>query len=202
MERRLSAAIALACLVTFGLFWAMQALVGVTGELKEGGAPPTIDFVRLRKDTTPELKKREPPKREKPEQPPPPPDMSMAKSNYNPGDALGSLTPMVDGTDALAGGIGAGGGADRDVVPLVRIEPDYPIRARQRGIEGWVALQFTIGRSGAVKDAVVVDAYPSTVFNRSALQAVQKWKYNPKIENGSAIERPGVKVVLEFSMED
>ena len=48
----------------------------------------------------------------------------------------------------------------------------------------------------------MVDAYPSTVFNRSALQAVQKWKYNPKIENGSAIERPGVKVVLEFSMED
>ena len=202
MERRLPAAIALACLVTFGLFWAMQALIGVTGELKEGGKPPSIDFVRLRKDNTPEIKKREPPKREKPEQPPPPPDMSMAKSNYNPGDALGAIAPMVDGSDALAGGIGAGGGADRDVVPLVRIEPDYPIRARQRGIEGWVALQFTIGRSGAVKDPMVVDAYPTSVFNRAALQAVQKWKYNPKIENGSAIERPGVKVVLEFSMED
>ena len=202
MERRLPAAIALACLVTFGLFWAMQALVGVTGELKEGGAPPSIDFVRLRKDNTPELKKREPPKREKPEQPPPPPDMNMAKSNYNPGDALGSIAPMVNAADALAGGIGAGGGADRDVVPLVRIEPDYPMRARQRGIEGWVALQFTITRAGAVKNAVVVDAYPSSVFNRSALNAVQKWKYNPKIENGRAIERPGVKVVLDFSMEN
>lgn len=202
MERRLPAAIALACLVTFGLFWAMQALVGVTGELKEGSAPPSIDFIRLRKDNTPEVKKREPPKREKPEQPPPPPDMNMAKSNYNPGDALGSIAPMVNAADALAGGIGAGGGADRDVVPLVRIEPDYPMRARQRGIEGWVALQFTITRAGAVKNAVVVDAYPSSVFNRSALNAVQKWKYNPKIENGRAIERPGVKVVLDFSMEN
>lgn len=202
MERRLPAAIALACLVTFGLFWAMQALVGVTGELKEGSAPPSIDFIRLRKDNTPEVKKREPPKREKPEQPPPPPDMNMAKSNYNPGDALGSIAPMVNAADALAGGIGAGGGADRDVVPLVRIEPDYPMRARQRGIEGWVALRFTITRAGAVKNAVVVDAYPSSVFNRSAINAVQKWKYNPKIENGRAIERPGVKVVLDFSMEN
>ena len=96
MANRLPAAIALACLITFGLFWAMQALIGVTGELKEGGAPPTIDFVRLRKDNAPELKKREPPKREKPEQPPPPPEMSMAKSQMNADNSLGSLGSLGD----------------------------------------------------------------------------------------------------------
>ncbi|MFP6565273.1 MAG: hypothetical protein VCC68_12420, partial [Myxococcota bacterium] len=72
MSQRLPAAIALACLITFGLFWGMQALIGVTGELQEGRPAPSIDFIRLRKDNVPELKKREPPKREKPEQPPPP----------------------------------------------------------------------------------------------------------------------------------
>ena len=58
---------ALGVLTAFGLFWAMQALVSVSGELKDAGKRLTVDFVRLRKDTTPQMKKREPPKREKPE---------------------------------------------------------------------------------------------------------------------------------------
>jgi len=30
---------------------------------------------------------------------------------------------------------------------------------------------------------------------------VRKWKYNPKIQDGAAVERPGQKVTLEFTME-
>ena len=41
----------LGILTAFGLFWAMQALVSVSGELKEAGRRLTVDFVRLRKDT-------------------------------------------------------------------------------------------------------------------------------------------------------
>jgi protein TonB len=202
MSLRFPVAVLLACFVTFGLFWAMQALIGVSGELKEGRPPPKVDFVRLRRDTAPELKKREPPQREKPEAPPPPPDISMSKASLDPGEGLGAIVPTVDPTDALAGGISAGGGSDRDVVPLVRIDPEYPINARQRRIEGWVVLEFTISAAGGVKDPVVVSAHPARIFNRSALQAVRKWKYNPKIENGQAVERPGVKVRLDYVMED
>ena len=42
-------AFAIACGVTFGLFWVMQALIGVAGELKEGRPPPSVEFVRLRR---------------------------------------------------------------------------------------------------------------------------------------------------------
>ena len=163
---------------------------------------PTVEFVRLRKDRPPEAKKREPPKREKPEQPPPPPDISMSKASLDPGQGIGDIAPMIDPSDALAGGIGAGGGADRDAVPLVRIDPDYPMRARQRGIEGWVVLEFTISKAGTVKDPVVIASHPGTIFNRSAVQAVRRWKYNPKIQEGAAVERPGVKVRLDYYMED
>jgi len=201
MERRLPAAVALACLVTFGLFWAMQALIGVTGELKEGSPPPTIDFVRLRKDNQPELKKREPPKREKPEQPPPPPDMSMARSNLNAGDAMAGLGSLMEDVGNLGEGLGTGAGSDRDVVPLVRVRPDYPMRALQREIEGWVAIVFTITKIGSVKDARVHSS-SNPLFDNAALQAVRKYKYNPKIENGEAVERPGVKVLIRFEMED
>jgi protein TonB len=97
--------------------------------------------------------------------------------------------------------IGGAGGADRDAVPLVRIEPDYPMQARQRGQEGWVVLEFTISTAGTVKDVAVVASEPGTVFDRAAVQAVRRWKYNPKIVGGKAVERPGVKVRLDFEME-
>ena len=199
MSQRLPAAIALACLITFGLFWGMQALIGVTGELQEGRPAPSIDFIRLRKDNVPELKKREPPKREKPEQPPPPPEMAMVKSSLNQSDTLALLGSLSDLGDSLEGALGAAG-SDRDVVPLVRPDPDYPMRARQRGIEGWVALRFTITRAGSVTDAVIVSS-SHPIFEKPALQAVRKYRYNPKIENGSAVKRPGIGVVIDFKME-
>lgn len=202
MGLRLPFSAAIACLVTFGLFWTMQALVGVSGKLKEARPALSIEFVRLRRDTTPEVKKREPPKREKPKQAPQPPDISMSKASFEPGDGVAEFAPQIDPSDALSGGIGAGGGSDRDVVPLVRITPEYPMRARQRRIEGWATIGFTISKAGTVKDPYVIASHPGQTFDRSALSAVRKWKYNPKIENGKAVERPGVRVTLEFSMED
>lgn len=198
---RLPIAIVLACGVTFGLFWSMQALIGTTRELLEGRPPPSIDFVRLRRDHTPQEKKREPPKREKPEQPPPPPDISMSKASLDPGEGIAEIGPRIDTTAALEGGIGAGAGTDRDVTPLVRIAPDYPMRARQRGIEGWVEVQFDVNRAGAVSEAFVVASHPPKIFDRAATQAVLKWKYNPKIRNGVAEERKGLRVTLAFDME-
>ena len=198
---RLPIAIALACAVTFGLFWSMQALIGTTRELKEGTPPLHIDFVRLRRDSTPEEKKREPPKREKPEQPPPPPDISMSKSTLDPGEGIAAIGPTIDAASMLGADLAAGGGTDRDVVPLVRIEPEYPMRARQRNIEGWVQVQFDINKAGAVANAFVVASNPPKVFDSAAVQAVLRWKYNPKILSGVAVGRKGLQVVFPFEME-
>jgi protein TonB len=202
MARRIPAALVLACFVTFGLFWTMQALVSVTGELKEGTSSPKIEFVRLRKDTTPPVKKREPPKRQKPEQAPPPPEISMSKASLEPTTDFAGISPDIDASGALEGGLAGGAGSDRDAVPLVRIEPDYPVRARQRRVEGWVLLRFTISKAGTVKDAVVEDARPPGVFDKVSLAAVSRWKYNPKIVNGVPVERPDQRIVFPFEMED
>jgi len=202
MAQRIPAALVLACVVTFGLFWTMQALVGVTGELKEGTSLPKIEFVRLRKNTTPPVKKREPPKRQKPEQAPPPPEISVSKASLDPSGDFASISPEINTGDALSGGIGAGAGTNRDATPLVRIDPEYPLRMRQRGIEGWVAIRFTIAKAGTVKDAVVVASDPPGPFDKAALSAVRRYRYNPKIVDGRAVERPGQKVRLDFTMEN
>ena len=201
MGLRLAIAVGLACVVTFGLFWAMQALISASGKLKEGRSAPNIEFVRLKRDTAPETKKREPPKREKPEQQPAPPQMNVAK-NMNPGDAVGEIIPIVDTGMELeqATSLGAGGGADSGETPLVRIDPEYPPRAKQQGIEGWVELEFTISPVGTVQDAVVIGSKPPFVFDRAALRAIRKWRYSPKTEGGVAVTRSGVQIRLLFEI--
>ncbi|MCP5042151.1 MAG: energy transducer TonB [bacterium] len=202
MSLRVPLAMLLAAGITFALFWAMQALVGVSGELKEGKPSPRVEFVRLRKDMTPQTKKREPPKRQKPEQAPPPPDISVSKASLQPTTDFAGISPDVDASAALEGGLGSGAGSDRDAVPLVRIEPEYPMRARQRGIEGWVHIRFSISKAGTVADPVVVASQPPGVFEKAALSAVSRWKYNPKIVNGVPVERPNQQMWFPFEMED
>ena len=201
MDLRYPAAVVLASFVTFGLFWVMQALIGVAGELREGGASPKVEFVRLRRDTAPETKEREKPQRQVPEQQPPPPEMNLAQS-LNPGEGIAEIAPMVDTGAQLAEAtnLGAGAGSDRDVVPLVRVDPEYPPRARQQGIEGYVDVEFTITPAGTVDNPRVLEAQPAFIFDRAALAAIKRWRYNPKMENGVPVSRPGVQVRLRFEL--
>jgi protein TonB len=199
-ERSFLAAIVLGILTAFGLFWVMQALIGVEAELDKEGQRLSVDFVRLRRDTSPEEKKREPPRREKPDQPPPPPEMNMAE-NIKPGEGVGEIMAIVDTGVELAEATSLGvGGSDRDIVPLVRVDPDYPPRAQQRGIEGWVEVEFTITKVGTVKDARVLKANPPYVFDRAALQAVLRWRYNPQIKDGQPVEYAGQRTRFTFQV--
>jgi protein TonB len=196
--RRFPASV-VAALVTFSLFWLMQALIGVTGELREGRVTAKVDFIRLRKDTQVETKKREIPEKQLPDKPPPLPDMNFAPSRLGGADAL-ALDFGVGDLDVGGAGLGVGG-SDSDAIPVVRVNPQYPIRAAERGIEGWVELAFTITASGTVKDPVVIAARPARIFDSEALRAIAKWRYNPKIVEGKPVERKGMKVRLRFRLE-
>ena len=93
-------------------------------------------------------------------------------------------------------------GSDRDVIPLVRINPEYPQRARDRAASRvGCRCEFTITPAGTVADAKVVDADPKGLFEKAALDAIARWKYNPKVVDGRAMERRGVGVVLTFKLE-
>ena len=191
----------LAIIVTFGLFYLMQALI-LSGDAaldKAGGT--MIEFVRLKKDTELETKKRKMPDKKEPEEPPPPPDLSMSKSS-KPSQEMGEMAFAIDVDVDVGGTAVAIAAADSDVVPIVRVNPQYPLRASERGIEGWVAVEFTISKLGTGKNPRVIGSHPSSIFDRAALKAIRKWKYNPKIEDGEPVERPGVKVKLTFDLSN
>jgi protein TonB len=190
--------------VSATVFAFLHVLISRRAESGEVHEAVKIEFTRLRSDTEVETKKPEKAERSKAEQAPPPPQIALAKTTLDPsagGDAMAAIASLVEGQARQMGNIGGTGGADRDAVPLVRIEPDYPMQARQRGQEGWVVLEFTISTAGTVKDVAVVASEPGTVFDRAAISAVRKWKYNPKIVGGKPVERPGVKIRLDFEME-
>lgn len=112
------------------------------------------------------------------------------------------LTSTHDGESTAIRRIALRGGlADRDAIPLVRVDPPYPPQAQQRGLEGWVHLRFTIATDGSVEDADVVQS-SDPVFERSALQTVAKWKYQPTIRAGAAIATPNQQVLLRFQRPD
>ncbi len=99
-------------------------------------------------------------------------------------------------------GSGKTPGMDRDVIPVVRQAPDYPPRAAARGLEGWVQIQFAVTATGTVRDPVVVAAEPRGIFEDAALKAIARWRYNPRIDGGVAVERVGLQTVIRFELNN
>jgi len=187
--------------VMAGMFGLMYGMVQGTVEGVETVAAKRIEFTRLRQDSEVRTNRAAKPERKQTTVMPNQPkiQVSGAVSNMEPAVAFDN-SGVGQGVQISNMSIGSGG-FDRDVIPLVRIQPQYPTRAASRGVEGWVRVQFTITPAGAVTDATVTDSEPKGMFDRAALEAVSRWKYNPKVENGTAVERRGVQVLLSFQLE-
>jgi len=199
---RYAVAIVVASGIAFSLFFLMQFLISTELGWEEAAKGPVIEFVRLIKDSDLEHKKRHRPDRVQPDELPPPPPIDFSKA-ARPDQEVGSALPIFDREMDLAGGLDLGAPpSDTDIIPLVRVVPQYPATAQSRGIEGWVQVEFTITAAGTVRDPIVIAAEPARIFDQAALRAIRKWKYNPKVEDGKAVERPGVRVRLDFRIDE
>ena len=189
--------------ITFGLFFAMQLLIAMgRTELKEEDEFQLVDTRIPPEEQELQRKDRKPPKPKPPEEPPEMPDMDDV-TNVRP-DSNSTAIGLNLGNDLDMGGIDFAVASDREVLPVVRVQPIYPDRAASRGIEGYCTVEFTVMASGAVdpKSIVVIDAQPSSIFNRATIRAVGKWKYQPKIENGKAVPQYGIRTQLTYNLED
>lgn len=71
----------------------------------------------------------------------------------------------------------------------------YPRDANLAGTEGWVDVDFTIATDGTTQDLVVRDASPQAVFDKAALEALRKWRFEPVLRNGAPVaQRATVRV--------
>jgi protein TonB len=180
------------------LYWVMWRLVSVPIDAIELRQATRVEFTRMRQDSEVQKKQQEKVQPDKPPPVPEVPQLNFAKGSVE--NNVAQLTPVVDANSAMSK-MKMTAGSDRDIIPLVRINPDYPPRALSRGIQGWVIVQFTISATGTVKDPTVVDS-SNSIFNDAALKAISRWRYNPKVEEGVAVERVGVQTKLVFQLEN
>ena len=192
----------LALSITFILFWGMQKLIaGGNDVMSEPVKGNVLDFIRLKKDESVAKKERKVEKPVKPKEPPPqmqtPP---MQQNNPNASVEKHSFTAEISADTGLSGGLSLDSN-DGDYLPIVKVAAVYPRRAQARGIEGYVVVEFTVTKTGAVTSPVVIQAEPAGVFDRAALDAVVKFKYKPRVVDGVAMSVAGVQNKISFEID-
>jgi len=78
---------------------------------------------------------------------------------------------------------------------LDKVEPNYPQRALQAGLQGPVVLQAFIGTDGRIRDLKLIRG--SLLLGQAACDAVKQWRYKPYLLNGQAVEAQ-TTVTLDF----
>ena len=91
--------------------------------------------------------------------------------------------------------------ADGPLVNIMKVLPSYPITASQREIEGYAIVRFDIGTNGLVENAIVIES-SNTLFNRSALAAIERFRYKARVVDGVALASHDLLHKFSFKLED
>nr|WP_158162766.1 energy transducer TonB [Vibrio mimicus] len=203
---RLILASPIALAVTLALFSLMAWMVDNGG--KSIPKPTsTLSFTMVMAEQEQDVQRRQ---RSIPEQPqiPQVPTQAPARSEQTAAMDVSSLNPLVDlNLSTAIEGVAVNApqfgefSVNQQVMPLHRVEPNYPAKALQRGVEGYVTLRFNIDELGKTRDIEVVDSNPKRYFEREAMLALRNWKYQPKIVDGKAVVQTGLTVRLEFKLQ-
>jgi protein TonB len=194
--------------VTFSLFLLMANLISQPAKLGESSESRVIDFSRNSSFNKVQTKTRSLPKAPpKPQEAPKMPKIAVKAQTNTPTPQLAMNVPIMANSLSLGDGpylggatAGASGNGDRGVMPLVRIEPQYPRKAAMSGKQGWVRLTFDVNPAGGVENVDIVQASPPRLFNQAAKRALLKWKYQPKLVEGKPVAMRGLKVQLDFKL--
>ena len=77
----------------------------------------------------------------------------------------------------------------------------YPRAALRREIEGFVKIQVTLGETGRVIDAFVLEASPPNRFEKNALKFVRSIAYEPYQLNGVPQRVEGVIIPVRYELQ-
>ncbi|HEY9183322.1 MAG TPA: energy transducer TonB [Gammaproteobacteria bacterium] len=194
---RIPFALASGLLLALAGFFGLVQLIGAPLDVEKAVVVDRFNFTRQIVDTPIIEERPNKPEREPPKMHPEVPRIGPGGGEHTVATFRPPLTRVV--TPGRARGLPMG--VDREAIPLVRIDPTYPRREQERGIEGWVLVQFTVTAIGTVRDAIVVESEPKSVFDAAALEAIGRWRYNPRVDGGVAVDRVGLRTVIRFKLE-
>ncbi len=193
--------------VAIALFFFMQSTIQTEGQRAQIERGERINFVRVSRDDDIRVRERMPPEPPPEFVEPPPPTEQMTQRHQE--VIQPRLQHDVPQLDFAAHGIAFGGqfqrgqyasAVDGDVIPVVRVEPQWPREALINGTEGWVHIAFTIRPDGSVANPRVIASEPGRLFDSSAVRAIQRWRFRPRVVDGRPVERQASQVI-EFTLE-
>ena len=96
----------------------------------------------------------------------------------------------------------AGGGVTRGAAPAAgNAPPDYPMSARRRGQEGLVLLDVVLTPGGRPERIDLAKSSGWRSLDRAALEAVERWRFEPAMENGLPVASL-LRLPVRFRLED
>ncbi|QIZ76684.1 energy transducer TonB [Ferrimonas lipolytica] len=201
MKDLIIAAVA-AIAITAALFSGMALMVnGGMGAGPQGPSKAPVSIVMAQRDEQTERRSRD-----IPEPPPPLPQMpTAAVANTDTTTMVPTTMPLpqlsLDGPGDIGVPLPAKGdfaAQDRQAMPIYRVEPQYPARALRKKTEGYVVMSFTINEQGRPEDIKIEKSEPVRIFDRAAMKALSRWKYQPKEVDGNKVSQFNQTVKLEF----
>ena len=194
---RVSASLLLGAAVTAALFLLMHDLIRQDGSVPDRAESfPITDIYRLIDEVV--VKPTEQPQPPPPVPPAPPVNLPVTEFAVG-GDPQVEFAPPDLERGKFRPGMDL---VDGEMLPIVKVAPAYPSRARSRGIEGYVLLSFLVDETGRVQEPKVVESQPRGVFDRVALDAVRKFKYRPRVVNGRPVRVDHVLHRLSFELKN
>ncbi|WP_035515568.1 energy transducer TonB [Pseudohaliea rubra] len=184
--------------VALGLFFLMQALIDRDYEQEDIKNRKIADIVVPEREIEINVKETKPEKVEDPEEPPP--EMEPMEVDFDTDLNVANIAPGAS-VDISISSSGMSSG-DGEYLPIVKVAPIYPRRAQTRGITGYCIVEYTVTKSGSIRDPRPVDCEPSGVFERASVKAAEKFKYKPRVVDGEAIEVAGVQNKFTYELEN
>ena len=198
MIARYSASAGVGTAVTFGLLFIMQLLIATGADpATDGHRFPLGNFVLVERNTVIETTRDKP---EKPQEIEDPPD-TVEPNEYDEFENTITVAPPEPTRTRVNIRGSIYGQSDGEYLPIVKVAPVYPSRALARGLEGYVIVEFTVTRTGTVRDVYAVES-TNSLFDRAAIDAAMKFKYKPRIIDGEAVEVPGVLNKISFAITE
>ena len=87
------------------------------------------------------------------------------------------------------------------LIAIRRISPEYPRRARQRGLEGYSVVEYSIDRNGRVMNPTIIESSPGNIFNRSSIRAIEQYEFEPPTIDGQVVSLQGLQTRFVYQLK-
>lgn len=85
------------------------------------------------------------------------------------------------------------------IEPIKRVPPTMPRNARQSGFS---LMEFDLDDDGNVINPRLLESWPEEVWDKSSMEALEDWKYTPRVEGETDEDRKDIFVKLTYRLSD